>query len=425
MVLWGHSLYEVDFFDVYVILQCIFKYSKEMVKRCVVRGELIGSLGGRSEFRDQKVNALNTDLGPVCRDCHPAYEKAGHVYDTEGWFAGVKRGKFLSEMLRNPEFVTTAIRDHLASVYRHILESWDDVESWHGLVRDLRRYLVGVLKVDDYAQGEEFGYGGLDLKRALACMNEEDRTMKFFRGIAMAVSDLEREHEGPIVVVDAGTGPLPIFAILVAVLSKTANITAIEINPASYRFASEVLQRFGLSERIKLVLADATRYQHDQPVDLLISETMYAGLIEEPLLQILANFNSQMAKGGVIIPTWFSVKAGLVSSDFRPNSQRQDFPFEHGLIEVSRFTRDSLGQQVSFHLPVGVNEPGDFRLALASDVGVYGDITVAGSDSVISAPVIVGSSGIKLDAGVDGLDVSYLAGTRGDDISSVARKKMN
>lgn len=389
-------------------------------KKCIVGGEILDA--------DNKYS--NTEIGVVCPRCFPAYEGAKMEYsESSDWIFSNNPGgrrRFIKDLLDDPDFVISYIKKDLSDRFMNLLES-DKKALSNGrvLVRKFRKYLMEGLDFNRFVREEKDEHGGLDATRALACINEEGRTMPFFYGIANAIKDLEMQKNeagdsNPLEIIDAGTGPLPIFAMLAAVVSDNARITAIEINEASYKFAKKVIERFGLQDRIKIIFTDATKYTHDCEVDLLISETMYAGLINEPLVQILDNFLAQLSDIAAIIPQSVTVKAGVVEKDFVPSFPRQHFPSVYAPFEVLKMTRDNIkdASKIFFEFsPINLS-PGSYNLFVGSDVEVYKGDFLGELASVINSPTKFGHD-FEISPGLKGrikIKCSYPAGGGDDDV---------
>jgi hypothetical protein len=153
------------------------------------------------------------------------------------------------------------------------------------------------------------------------------------------------------------------------------NVTCLELNEASATMARDIIESLGLSDRVKVVCTDATTYKHEKPVDLFISETMYAGLTEEPQIQIMRNIVPQVKNEGIVIPEWIAVDAALMPIGTMDRKRLQ---------EVKRFTRDDLSGGVDFVLDVP--EDSVSSLVLSCRVGIFDTLELGGRDSCITRP---------------------------------------
>lgn len=369
--------------------------------KCVVRGEEISHLGSQRALFSadpsagyKTVNGVSTEAGPICGVCMPAYEAA----------VGRASDKSVGQQLRDMVFVEGVIREHARERIFGILRDFREVLLRQD-VGELRDFLLRGIDLRDYEEvrGDSGDivpreqHGGLGLKAALACMNEEVRTFKFIQALLLHLCDLEKRRD-EIEVVDGGCGPIPLFGIMAALKSDKVRATCLEVNPCSVRMAEQIVKNLGLSDRVKVVLADARQYKHDKPIDLLISETMYVALTEEPLAQIFANLVPQVAEGGVTVPEWVTIDAGLIDarqfyaiSEQYPGMRFASRNFAVGPMEVLRLTRKNLATSADFRLSLDRVPAGSYRLVLASRVGLHevSGLELTELESRITAPYVI------------------------------------
>lgn len=176
---------------------------------------------------------------------------------------------------------------------------------------------------------------------------------------------------------DAGCGAIPVQAIYAALSSPKVRCTCIEFNPNSAEMAKRVVAAFGLQDRIKVVQTDATKFQAEQGIDLLISETMHSGLTAEPMVQIMSNLAPQVNPEGIKLPSKVIIKAALIKvNDYAsPKGYVRIYGNLHHYVEpswqtvVSYQPGDNL-EQISFDLPTDSLELGSYFVMLASEVDV-------------------------------------------------------
>lgn len=391
-------------------------------QKCVIGGQKIHHLGPKDGLFDadhaagfKVIDGVSTDIGPVCGVCIPVYEAA--TVDQSDRAAVESR-------LRDSEFVTGQLRKHARVSLLTILRDFQEVLLRED-ARALKDFLLRGIVVKDFEENVwNEVIPGLTLRRALGCMMDEDRTFKFIKGLFLHLKDLE-DRKDEIEMVDGGCGPIPILGLMAALKSEKVRVTCIEVNPYSAKMAEQIIKNLGLSGRVKIVLADATKYHHDRPIDLFISETMNVGLTEEPLAQIFANFAYQMSEEGVMIPEWVSVEAGLL--DAEKVRREQDgasimwHPQEYDLgpIEILRLTRHDLVKEADFELPLNLVPSGNYRGALSSRVGLHGKtgLVLHGLGSNITCPFILdGSFAGGPDVAGTVLRVRYKLGAAQNDI---------
>lgn len=193
--------------------------------------------------------------------------------------------------------------------------------------------------------------GALDSISSSLCILDYVRTKKFTDGIRAQIKELEiLKPEGEIHVVDAGCGSLPILSMVAALSSERVRVTALEQTTDSIESANLTVSHFGLSDKINIISADATKVQLTSRPDLVISETLYTGFYDEPFIQIMANLVPQMSEVGRTIPEKITVELGVGTSQVRdePQTERLNVP---GVSDLRRFP------QIDF-APKFVWEPG-------------------------------------------------------------------
>ena len=401
-------------------------------KTCAVRGEPVyvtGNMNDLSKGRivdNRIVDGVNTMMGVVCRDCMSVLDRADRM--TLSSFDSHSKRKEMHRLMSDPAFVSAAIQEGARRKIETILGDFREEDDWENSVRSLRAFLMQNFTINSFTgDGDDLG---LPPERALGCMMEEKRTMKFAQGLYGALADLDVRRE-EIEMVDAGTGPVPIFGILAALKSPKAKVTCLEINQGSARMAAKIIEKLCLQDRVKVVCTDATQYQHDKPIDLLISETMYVGLTEEPQAQIFNNLAPQVVPDGVVIPEEIIVKVGLAKESkihplilrqmLKPDRQTELMLYALGPVDVASLSRASILDTIDFSLPVDSLVEGQYRMVFSSNVGVFGGIRVDESDSVIAAPHLHDAV-LGINNQMRKIVVSYVPGTKMEDIKIVEEK---
>ena len=176
---------------------------------------------------------------------------------------------------------------------------------------DFELYLLSRIDGIQKFVGADKRDGGLRVMESIRCLRDHIRTKKFLLGVADAVAALDDGRE-VIRMCDAGCGAVPVQAMYAVLASPRVQCLCIEINAYSADLARSVIASFGLEDRITIVLADATQFQHDGQFDLLVSETMHAALTSEPVVQIMSHLRPFMAAGGIILPSMMTVRAAVI-----------------------------------------------------------------------------------------------------------------
>ena len=153
---------------------------------------------------------------------------------------------------------------------------------------------------------------------AASCIEGCARTVEFARGLHAAIS---RDHvwhpNRPARVTYAGCGSFALLAIpSMAVFSPIeATFTLIDLHDASIKSVATVTRQLGLCASVSgLINADATRYEIDlkMPPDIILIETMKAGLEKEPQVAITRHLLAQ-APEALLVPE--AVQIDLVFVD--------------------------------------------------------------------------------------------------------------
>lgn len=385
---------------------------------CVISGQSFhtpGSIrdctiGALDRASGRRIEGVITNVGPVASTHLPVYEAAVNDFS----FGGERLGNIKTHVrtrLADSEFVSGVLMERSREAVFSILDSIDSVYGAHREIREFRDYLMRGIRTKSYISGKYDGKG-LGLLPAWGCMNDDVRTAKFLKAEMGALERLE--YKDSLEVVDAGAGPLPIFGIIAALKSDKANVTCIEVNPESAAMAKRVVSNLGLEGRIKIVCEDATTYVHEKEIDLLISETMYSGLLNgEEMIDILGNLSAQTSHGGEIIPRVVTVNAGVVSVS-RSGAEVNAMPLRR-VYEYS--SGESVKDEIRFAIDLTDLEPGNCRVTLSSDVVLDDDSILEEHDSHITRPVSIPIAiDFAEDRGGDVLVVSYLPGQKDEDV---------
>lgn len=392
---------------------------------CVVRGEEIRNVAPNVDdlgiglrpygIHGRSFDGVNTEVGPVCEVCAPAYIDAKNEASMDPTVRNVR--KAVRARLANSSFVQESLREYAERMVGEMLEVLSDTSFEKGQVLELKDFLMRGLTINN---DEKDIYGGIDLKGAIQCLMEEERTMNYIKAVFQRLDELaEAKPDQPIELVDAGCGPFAVFALLAALKYPNVRATGIEMNPTAVEMARKVVANFGLNDRVQIVEADATEYVHPEKIDLLVTETAFAGLLQEPLTRILGHFEPQLSAEGVTVPEWVTVDAGLVNETVPVNRRRNPKEFTVGPMEVQRMVRGRFGDLVKFQLSTEQVPEGSYRLALTSRFGLAPGIELSGTDSNITCTVLVPPDrepATKINAGSTSLNVEYDVGALREEV---------
>ncbi|WP_153231834.1 SAM-dependent methyltransferase [Algoriphagus machipongonensis] len=150
---------------------------------------------------------------------------------------------------------------------------------------------------------------------AAMCLDDLMRTRQFIRGITKAF-DEKLKKQSSIEVIYAGTGPFANLLLPIFQEYKTHQIryTLVEINPISFSILQGFMEEFNQEDLdITLVMADASKLKLDpkRKPDIIISETMQAGLKSEPQIAISQNLLNQADEDSILIPQNIKLSLGL------------------------------------------------------------------------------------------------------------------
>ena len=152
---------------------------------------------------------------------------------------------------------------------------------------------------------------------AAQCAEDVERTRIFMQGVHAAIEEkLHHNNHQPIDILYAGTGPfglllIPLLSMLDAALIR---VTLLDIHAESLEKLQQLIRHLQVEKFIQHVeLADACVWQSSKHFDLIISETMRQGLIQEPQVSIFSHLQQFLKIDGWLIPEiirldlWLSV----------------------------------------------------------------------------------------------------------------------
>jgi len=234
--------------------------------------------------------------------------------------------------------------------------------------------------------------GALRTTASIMCLRDVVRTKRFLQGITEAVDTLASQQTGPIEVLEAGTGAIPVMLLQAALRSERVHATGIELNPRSATMARQLVAALHLEDRVNIIDGDATRYQPHTPPHLLISETTHSGLSSEPFVQILSNLQPHVRPGGITLPSRVDILAAIssIQTYLKPAAYarlaNQPSPvFRADWQRVVRYKPGDDLARINFTIEPGKLSPGRYLVLVASEVEV-GTQTLHLGESVITAP---------------------------------------
>lgn len=237
-----------------------------------------------------------------------------------------------------------------------------------------------VLKKTDSASN-----GRLLLLESAYCILDETRSKKFLTAVKQTVSEFAEKKSGPIHVIDAGCGAIPILAIQAAITNPRVKVIALEFNRASCEMAQQIIESIGLKNQIQVIEADATKYIPKVRPALVISETMQAGFKEEPITKILKHLAQYLADDGKMIPSAAKIYAGIFQKAHQDRSPGQIY--SGGMLIPTYFPSWEDHSKFDFN-----NTPEYFSLNFELDVNPKDPGIV-----VVAAEIYLGREKLKLN----------------------------
>ncbi len=158
---------------------------------------------------------------------------------------------------------------------------------------------------------------------AALCIMDFARTRQFAEGLVEAIRCLLGPgRRAPVHVLYAGCGPFATLALpaMAAFTPDQVRFTLLDLNPASLAMAAATLAELGWLSFVReglLVDACLCRLGAAADADILLSETLNAGLRNEPFVPILMNLVPQLPPGVVLVPEEVRISAALIDESRR------------------------------------------------------------------------------------------------------------
>jgi predicted RNA methylase len=416
-------------------LRGLFAYPNDPEAQSLVKLEYLASKGLAEMLADQKerlrvIRAEAWKTRPQIERNHATTETneglAGRVeldmIHTQAKIAFLS-GKFEGEpkntldrlLAETPDDITVYTKDTIGSMPK---DEPSDFELF---------FLSRISKLPEFLDAKRQD-GSLTVMESIRCLRDRIRTKKFLAGVAEAIQSLG-ENLDEIHVCDAGCGAIPVQAIYAALSSPKVRCTCIELNPNSAEMAKRIVAAFELQDRIKIVQTDATKFQADSEIDLLISETMHSGLTAEPLVQIMSNLAPQVKPEGIKLPNKVIVKAGLIKvKDYvSPKGYVRIYRNLHPYVEpawqtVVEYKPGDKLEEIKFDLPTEGLEPGIYFVMLTSEVDI-GSQHLSPYQALITIPQVLREQNMdpkffEVKTGIQKIHAEYKPGTNLKDITS-------
>lgn len=238
------------------------------------------------------------------------------------------------------------------------------------------------------------------LNRAVPNLEDLVRTRAFCLGLKNAVTDLlEKSPNGPVRICYAGTGALGTFIVPLTTLFSSDQIefVLLEKEPAAVQLLKYVISGLSLEDYIvSIEVVDATKYtlnDADQ-IDILISECISPGLVNEPQVPITFNLATQLNENVILIPEQINLDILLINDEkrhaYKTNKLAEGDSYYSKIGTAFTLNMDSVSAykalfktqddevefpEVSLEVPKRANRDYDL-IMIGTYINVYKDITI-------------------------------------------------
>lgn len=255
--------------------------------------------------------------------------------------------------------------------------------------------------------GETWTEAGLAISpsQAALCLQDVARTRSFASGLHAAVTASLARDTGRVHVLYAGCGPYALLALptMMSLAPDQVRFTLLDLHRPSLDSVQALVDAFDLGEWVaEVVQADATTYRVPEGggPDVVLTETMMAGLEKEPQVAITRNLLDQ-APSAILVPESVRVDAYLLD----PAEEFQFAGPDGGFLEPRHRGRIRLGTAFELsraralewrgvrsdvlpggriHIPRDVDER--YEIMLLTSVHVFDGLLISERDSGLTVP---------------------------------------
>ncbi|MBK7426933.1 MAG: hypothetical protein IPI60_07835 [Saprospiraceae bacterium] len=242
---------------------------------------------------------------------------------------------------------------------------------------------------------------------AAMCILDFNRTQKFLKAINNAIKDkIDIQQNSSVQILYAGCGPFATLITPLLTLFREDQIkcTFIDINPVSIESLRNTLKAFDLESYIqKIELCDILEYQMNplNSPDIVICETLQAGLRKEPQVAIYLHLGSQVKESTTFIPEKIEVHAGLLDSNLDYKRMMGELKDHESCIQILTpllALEKSIYQSIDkhhhdsyIHFETKIFIPQELhgfdRICLLTKIKLYQDIELTYWESPLTIPV--------------------------------------
>ncbi|MCP4131711.1 MAG: hypothetical protein GY754_12095 [bacterium] len=251
---------------------------------------------------------------------------------------------------------------------------------------------------------------GLAISPEYAALNLRDilRTAKYLRGLKEAIdSSLERFQGSRVHIIYAGCGPYGTLVLPLLTLYKPEQLklTMLEVHPRSLDSIRNVCDALGFNDFLGgIIQEDAALYRHpaDDPVHIVVQETMRHALQREPQVSISRNMAAQLVEGGTLIPEKVRVLFYSVDADIEFNingkgegkEKARQFLGEIFVLDKDCHKLEVQEGTVPFLQAAALTMPGDLKhglpLMLFTEIDIFNNNKLEFYESGITHPYTIG-----------------------------------
>ena len=231
---------------------------------------------------------------------------------------------------------------------------------------------------------------------AAQCAEDVQRTRIFMQGVYAAIQQkLRQKNNQTITVLYAGTGPFGLLLVPLLPLLDAAHVqvTLLDIHPESLTKVQRVIESLGVGNFIvQSQQADACAWETDQRFDLIISETMRQGLIQEPQVSIFSYLQQFLKTDGWLVPEIIRLDLWLSSGNSTAPGERKNPDLHLGSVfQLDKSTAIQLGKGNTAcahgNLWVPDYDPALKDLKLSTFIQVFGAYQLHENQSQLTLPL--------------------------------------
>jgi ectoine hydroxylase-related dioxygenase (phytanoyl-CoA dioxygenase family) len=231
---------------------------------------------------------------------------------------------------------------------------------------------------------------------AAQCAEDVQRTRIFMQGVYAAIQQkLRQKNNQAITVLYAGTGPFGLLLVPLLPLLDAAQVqvTLLDIHPESLIKVQRVIDFLGVGNFIaRSEPADACAWETDQRFDLIISETMRQGLIQEPQVSIFSYLQQFLKTDGWLVPEIIRLDLWLSSGNSTAPGESKNPDLHLGSVfQLDKSTATQLGKGNTAcahgNLWVPDYDPALKDLKLSTFIQVFGNYQLHENQSQLTLPL--------------------------------------